>query len=138
MQSGILELRNIKEIMATHNRPLSPHLQVYRLPLTGLISITHRITGVLLSLGLFLFLAVVVSIAAGESSYNALQSFLGSWLGLVLYWGFIYALFFHLVHGFRHLLWDVGETFDRNTLNRYALFELIASALLLLLTFLLL
>ncbi len=124
--------------MAANNRPLSPHLQVYRLPLTGLISITHRLTGVLLSLGLILFVYVLYAIAAGEDAYNALQLFMSFWLCQLVYWGFIYALFFHVCHGVRHLLWDVGKTFARETLNRYAVIELIASAVLVLITYFLL
>jgi succinate dehydrogenase / fumarate reductase cytochrome b subunit len=119
------------------NRPLSPHLQVYRLPLTGLISITHRITGVLLSMGLALFAYVLFAIANGESSYQSMQDFMAFWPLQLLYWGFIYALFFHLCHGIRHLLWDIGKSFDRATLTRYALLELAGSAILTLVTFLL-
>jgi succinate dehydrogenase / fumarate reductase cytochrome b subunit len=124
--------------MAANNRPLSPHLQVYRLPLTGLMSIAHRITGVLLSLGLILFVYVLYAIAAGEDVYNALQVFMSFWLCKLVYWGFVYALFFHVCHGLRHLLWDVGKTFARETLDRYALVELMASAVLALITFYLL
>lgn len=119
------------------NRPLSPHLQVYRLPLTGIISITHRMTGVMLSMGLILFVYVLFAIAAGEGMYQAMQAFMAFWLFKLVYWGFIYALFFHLCHGTRHLIWDIGKTFERDTLNRYALLELIASAVLTLVTFLL-
>jgi len=119
------------------NRPLSPHLQVYRLPLTGLISITHRMTGALLAFGLLLFVLLVFSIAAGESAYASMQSLMAHPLSRLAYWGFIYALFFHLCHGVRHLLWDMGRTFERVTLNRYALYELAASAVLTLITFVL-
>ena len=121
--------------MTTNNRPLSPHLQVYQLPLTGLISITHRITGVFLSIGLLAIVGLLLAIAAGESSYNALQAGLSVWYWQIIFWGFIYALYFHLAHGVRHLLWDIGNTFDKATLNRYASYELIASVLLFLLTF---
>ena len=117
------------------NRPLSPHLQVYRLPLTGIISITHRMTGVMLSMGLVLFVYVLFAIAAGEGVYQAMQAFMAFGLFKLMYWGFIYALFFHLCHGSRHLIWDIGKTFDRDTLNRYALIELVVSAVLTLVTF---
>lgn len=117
------------------NRPLSPHLQVYRLPLTGLISITHRITGVLLSFGLLLFAYMLFAMAGGEGTYQAMQTFMSFWLAQWVYWGFIYALFFHLCHGIRHLFWDVGKTFERATLTGYALLELACSAILTLLTF---
>lgn len=117
------------------NRPLSPHLQVYRLPLTGIVSITHRMTGVMLSMGLVLFLCILIAIAGGESLFLGMQSFMSYWLFKLVYWGFIYAMFFHLCHGTRHLIWDIGKTFDRDTLDKYALYELIASASLTLITF---
>lgn len=121
--------------MTVNKRPLSPHLQVYRLPFTGVLSISHRITGVLLSIGLILFVCLLFSIAGGEASYAAMQSFMAFPVLKGLYWGFIFALFFHLCHGIRHLFWDVGKTLDRSTLDLYATFELIAAVLLTLFTF---
>ncbi|QWF72159.1 succinate dehydrogenase, cytochrome b556 subunit [Methylomonas paludis] len=116
--------------MPANNRPLSPHLQVYRLPLTGLISITHRITGVLLCLGLLGIVAVLYSIAAGVAGYAAMQSLMSFWLSQLVFWGFIYALLFHICHGIRHLIWDAGKSFELLSLQRYAVYELIASLLL--------
>lgn len=112
------------------NRPLSPHLQVYRLPLTGLISISHRITGVLLSLGLILFAYMLLMLAAGERAYQAMQALLAIREIQWFYWGFVYALFFHLCHGIRHLIWDSGASFEKETMNRYAVIELLASIVL--------
>ena len=121
--------------MATNtNRPTSPHLQVYRLPLTGIISITHRITGLLLSAGLIFFVYIITSVAGGATSYAAMQELTSVWLVKLIYWGFIYALFFHLCHGVRHLIWDAGKSFDRDTLDRYALIELGCSLILTLIT----
>ena len=91
-------------------------------------------TGVLLAMGLILFVYLLFAIAAGEGAYSAMQSFMSFWLCKLVYWGFIYALFFHLCHGIRHLIWDVGKSFDRATLNRYAIYELITSVLLTLVT----
>ena len=112
------------------NRPTSPHLQAYKLPLTGIISISHRITGVLLSAGLIIIVYMISAVAGGSASYADMQSIMGSWLIKPLYWGFIYALFFHLCHGMRHLIWDSGQSFDRETLDKYALIELGASVIL--------
>jgi len=121
--------------MATNTkRPTSPHLQVYKLPLTGIISITHRMTGVLLSAGLIFFVYMISSVAGGATTYAAMQEFMSPWLIRLIYWGFIYALFFHLCHGVRHLIWDAGKSFDRDTLNRYALIELGCSLVLTLFT----
>jgi succinate dehydrogenase / fumarate reductase, cytochrome b subunit len=114
--------------MTTHsNRPTSPHLQAYKLPLTGIISISHRITGVMLSVGLVITVYMISAVAGGSASFADMQNIMGSWLIKPLYWGFIYALFFHMCHGVRHLIWDAGQSFDKETLNRYALIELIAS-----------
>ncbi|MDP1663839.1 MAG: succinate dehydrogenase, cytochrome b556 subunit [Methylobacter sp.] len=117
------------------NRPTSPHLQVYRLPLTGIISITHRMTGVMLTAGLILFVYVISALAGGADSYAAMQEVMNLWLLKLVCWGFVYALFFHLCHGVRHLIWDAGNSFELETLNRYAMIELVASLTLTLMTF---
>lgn len=116
--------------MSSSPRPLSPHLQVYRLPLTGLISITHRMTGVFLSLCLVLLLALLVVLALGESSYIAMQQLMDFWLFKLVYWGIIFSLYFHLCHGLRHLLWDAGKGFVKADLQRLAFIELAATGLL--------
>lgn len=113
-----------------HSRPTSPHLQVYKLPVTGVISISHRITGALLSAGLLLIVAIFYAVSQGADAYATMQSMAGFWLGKLIYWGFIYALFFHLCHGIRHLCWDVGEGFEPSTLNKYAMIELAAALIL--------
>lgn len=113
-----------------HSRPTSPHLQVYQLPLTGIISITHRITGVLLSFGLLLVLALFYALSQGEAAYAAMQTITDGWPIKIIYWGFIYALFFHLCHGIRHLFWDLGAGFESDKLYRYAMIELVAALVL--------
>jgi succinate dehydrogenase / fumarate reductase cytochrome b subunit len=124
--------------MSTNNRPISPHLQVYKMPLTGILSITHRFTGVLLSSGLIFFVYILYALAGGSSTYAAMQTFTSQGLVHLIYWGFIYALFFHLCHGVRHLIWDTGKNFDRDTLNRYAFIELGVSLVLTLTTLIIL
>lgn len=116
--------------MRQTNRPLSPHLQVYKLPLTGIISITHRMTGVILALGLILYVASFFFILEGNGAFLELQSFLDSMLVRIALWYFIYALFFHLCHGIRHLLWDVGKGFDKDDMDRNAIIELALSLVL--------
>jgi succinate dehydrogenase / fumarate reductase cytochrome b subunit len=98
--------------MDPSNRPLSPHLQVYRPQLTSMLSILHRLTGVFLTAGLLLLSYWLVSAAAGQSWYDCAQWFLTSWLGYALLLGFSYALFFHLCNGIRHLFWDLGLGFE--------------------------
>jgi succinate dehydrogenase / fumarate reductase cytochrome b subunit len=101
--------------MSFPNRPVSPHLQVYRWQLTSVLSILHRAAGVALSVGAILLVAWLVAAAAGESAYSAMQRFLGSWLGLLLLFGWSAALFYHLCNGIRHLAWDTGYGFDLRT-----------------------
>jgi len=108
-------------------RPLSPHLQIYRLPVTALLSITHRITGVLLTLGLVLLALGLMAAAAGPVSYVKFQAFLTGYVGQMLLWGWLYALFFHLCHGVRHLVWDTGNGFTREHLNIIAYLEIAMS-----------
>jgi succinate dehydrogenase / fumarate reductase cytochrome b subunit len=116
--------------MTQNNRPLSPHLQVYKLPLTGIISITHRMTGVVLALGLMMYIYSFYSILQGNESYLALQSLLNNTLVSIAVWFFMYALFFHLCHGIRHLIWDVGRSFDKESMDRNAVIELVVSLVL--------
>ncbi|MDE0800125.1 MAG: succinate dehydrogenase, cytochrome b556 subunit [Rhodospirillaceae bacterium] len=114
--------------MATQNRPLSPHLQVYRLPLTALMSITHRITGVGLTFGTLLLAWWVTAASYGKPEFEQVQAFLGSWIGLTLLLGFSFALFFHLCNGLRHLFWDFGRYFELHETRRADVFVLIGAA----------
>lgn len=112
------------------NRPLAPHLQIYKLPLTGLVSISHRITGIFLTLGLLLFVYILFAIARGEGAFIETQEFLNWPIIKLVYWGFIYSLCLHLVHGIRHLLWDIGVGFGLHMMNSLAILELGLSLLL--------
>ena len=98
--------------MTRDNRPLSPDLQIYRPQLTSVLSITHRLTGVALSIGSPLLVFWLIAAAAGPATYTALHGFLASWLGLLLLLGWTFSLFFHLCNGIRHLFWDAGHGFD--------------------------
>jgi succinate dehydrogenase / fumarate reductase cytochrome b subunit len=111
-----------------HNRPISPHLQIYKLPLTAIISISHRLTGVFLSAGLIGLVFIIGQITLGEENFNYMQTALHTIPCRILIIGFVYALMFHLCHGLRHLLWDAGQTFSREKLTYYALIELFISA----------
>ncbi|CAA7623833.1 succinate dehydrogenase, cytochrome b556 subunit [Magnetospirillum sp. UT-4] len=98
--------------MSTRSRPLSPHLQIYRLPLLAIMSITHRVTGVALVAGLFVLAWWLGCAAAGPESFAFAQDLVGSWIGRLALFGWSVALFFHLGHGVRHLLWETGWGFD--------------------------
>lgn len=93
-------------------RPLSPHLQVYRPQITSVLSILHRITGVALTIGTILLTWWLVAAAYGPEPFADAQAFLGSWFGQLLLWAFTFCLFYHLCNGIRHLLWDFGWGFE--------------------------
>ena len=96
-------------------RPLSPHLQIYKPQLTALMSISHRLSGVFLSLSSLILVYWLMAVAAGESAYQQAQNLFNSWLGLVLLFGWSLALFYHLCNGIRHLSWDIGLGMDIKT-----------------------
>lgn len=100
--------------MSSIKRPLSPHLQIYRLPLLALTSITHRITGVGLSAGLILVSCWLAALAKGPDAYAAIHGLIVSLPGRVVMFGFSAALFFHLANGIRHLVWDTGRGLELN------------------------
>jgi len=93
-------------------RPLSPHLQIYRWQLTMVLSIIHRATGVALAAGTILLIALLLALAAGSDAYQSVRAFCSSWPGLLLLFGWTWALCFHMFNGLRHLLWDVGWGFE--------------------------
>ena len=104
--------------MASADRPLSPHLQVYRPQITSVLSITHRLSGVALSAATLLFTYWVGAAAYGPDAFARAQSLMGSWFGLLVLFGFTIALFFHMANGVRHLFWDIGKGFELKTLRR--------------------
>lgn len=120
--------------MATRSdRPLSPHLQIYRPQLTSALSIFHRITGVVLTLGTLLLTAWVVAAASGPEAFAAVQGFIGSIPGYLVLFGWSVALFYHLGNGIRHLVWDAGYGFELTTVYRGGYAVLAATAVLTLL-----
>jgi len=101
--------------MSTSNRPLSPHLQVYRPQLTSVLSISHRATGVALAAGAVLLVVWLLALAGGPESYASASSVLGSLPGKAVMFLFTLALFYHLCNGIRHLFWDAGYGFELAT-----------------------
>jgi succinate dehydrogenase / fumarate reductase cytochrome b subunit len=107
-----------KRDMDTGGRPLSPHLQVYKLPLTSVLSITHRMTGVALAVGTLLLVWWLVAAATSVDAFDLVQKIIGHWGGRLLLFGWSYALFFHLCNGIRHLFWDMGKGFELTTVGK--------------------
>jgi succinate dehydrogenase / fumarate reductase cytochrome b subunit len=98
--------------MEITNRPLSPHLQIYRPQITAVLSITHRATGVFLAIGTLLLVYWLFSLARGPEAYAGAQALLGSWIGQIALFAWTLAFFYHLCNGIRHLFWDMGRGFD--------------------------
>ena len=98
--------------MQNKNNPLSPHLQIYRWHVSSLLSITHRIVGVINIIAVTFICAWILSLLFGENSYELtymlLNSFLGKFLVIFLCWSFS----FHILNEIRHLFWDLGYGFD--------------------------
>ncbi len=99
----------------SRNRPISPHLQVYKIQITSALSILHRITGGALVVGTVLLVYWLGAIAAGPEAYATAQAILGSFLGKLALFGWSWALFYHLGNGIRHLFWDAGYGFELPT-----------------------
>lgn len=97
------------------NRPLSPHLQVYRPQLTSILSITHRGTGIFLALGALYLVCWLLAIASGPDAYASVSAFSASIVGRLLLLGWTFSLFYHLANGIRHLVWDAGIGLDLKT-----------------------
>jgi len=104
--------------MASHDRPLSPHLQIYRWQITSVLSILHRLTGVALAIGTLVLVYWLIAAAMGVEEFATAQVLVGSFLGRLLLFGWSLALFYHLANGIRHLVWDMGAGFELATATR--------------------
>lgn len=98
--------------MNNSQRPISPHLFIYRWPMTMTVSILHRVTGMTLSVGLVVFVAWLLAAAAGPDAYAQFAAVLGSVPGRIFLVLWTATLFFHLANGVRHLFWDLGMGFE--------------------------
>ena len=113
--------------MSTEGRPLSPHLTIYRWPITMILSILHRITGVALSVGLIVYVLWLESIAYDFIPFDGVATIMSSWIGQLLLLGWCFSFFFHLCNGVRHLVWDTGRLFEKKQVDQSAWIVLIAS-----------
>ena len=108
-------------------RPLSPHVQVYRWPLSMALSITHRITGVGLGIGTLLMTGWLLAAATSESGFERFQYFLGSAVGIFLLFCWSLALVFHMLTGLRHLWMDTGRGYDEKAYEHSGMAVLVAT-----------
>jgi len=114
--------------MTSRTRPLSPHLQVYRLPMLALMSISHRATGVVLAIGSVLLAYWLASAAYGPTAYATAAAVIGSPIGYLVLFGFTVALYYHLCNGIRHLVWDAGWGFEIPQAYKSGYIVLVATA----------
>ena len=103
--------------MNDFNNPLSPHLQIYRWHISSLLSITHRIAGVINLLALIFIFFWLIALSLGESNYESFLLIINSFFGKFILIGFSWSMSFHLLSGLRHLVWDLGYGFEIKTAN---------------------
>lgn len=105
---------------ATRGRPLSPHLTVYRWPVTMTVSILHRVTGGALYFGTLLVAWWLIAAATSESYFDFVNAVYGSWIGRLILFGYSWALVHHMLGGLRHLIWDTGAGLEKHRASRLA------------------
>lgn len=122
--------------MATGERPLSPHLEIYRPQITSILSITHRLTGVALAAGALLLTYWLAAGVYGPDAFARAQDFMASIPGRFLLLGWTFSLFFHMCNGVRHLFWDAGKGFELPTVRLTGAMVMIVSVVLTVLSWL--
>ncbi|MGH8026060.1 MAG: succinate dehydrogenase, cytochrome b556 subunit [Pseudoxanthomonas sp.] len=116
--------------MATRQRPLSPHLQVYRWQIQMATSIVHRTTGIILTVGALLISAALLALSSSSEAWEHVRRLAGSWLGLAVLFGWTWAFAYHLLNGIRHLVQDAGFGFSIPAFIRNGWLSVIGSLLL--------
>ena len=113
----------------SQNRPLSPHLQVYKFIPTMAMSIIHRITGGAMYFGTLLVAWWLIAAASGKEYFDWVNGIYGSWFGLIVLFGYTWVLIHHMLGGLRHFMWDLGYGFDKHFTTKLAKALPVASAL---------
>ena len=113
--------------MNDSKNPLSPHLQIYRWHISSLLSITHRISGVINLLALILIFFWLIFLSLGENNYQSFLLIINSFIGKFILIGFTWSMSFHLLSGIRHLVWDLGYGFEIRTANITGVIVIISS-----------
>ena len=116
--------------MPDNQNPLSPHLQIYRWHISSLLSITHRISGVINLLALILIFFWIIILSLGEKNYELFLISINSFFGKFILIGFSWSMIFHLLSGIRHLVWDLGYGFEIKTANISGIIVIIFSLVL--------
>ncbi len=116
--------------MTKEGRPLSPHLTIYRWPITMMLSILHRISGFALAVGFIVFVAWLEAIAFESVPFETFSAALQSTFGQLALFGWLFCFFFHLANGIRHLIWDSGHLLEKQQADTSAWFVLLATVVL--------
>ena len=116
--------------MNDSNNPLSPHLQIYRWQISSLLSIAHRISGVINLVALILIFFWLIVLSFGETNYELFLLTINSFFGKFILIGFTWSMIFHLLSGIRHLAWDLGYGFEIKTANISGIIVIIFSLVL--------
>jgi succinate dehydrogenase / fumarate reductase cytochrome b subunit len=116
--------------MINNQNPLSPHLQIYRWHISSLLSITHRISGVINLFSLILIFLWIIVLNLGESNYDSFLLMINSFIGKFFLIGFTWSMSFHSLSGIRHLIWDLGYGFEIKTANISGIIVIISSLVL--------
>lgn len=116
------------------NRPLSPHVFIYRWPLNAMLSILHRATGAALGASLALITWWFLALAISPEYFAVANWVLTSWIGILVLLASLVAVWFHFVHGIRHLIWDTGSSFGKKRVTRSGQIALVVAALLVIVT----
>jgi succinate dehydrogenase / fumarate reductase cytochrome b subunit len=103
--------------MIDNQNPISPHLQIYRWHISSLLSITHRIAGIVNLLALILMFFWLLAFSLGESNYELFLLAINSFFGKFILIGFTWSMSFHIFSGIRHLVWDMGYGLEIKTAN---------------------
>ncbi len=113
--------------MTDNQNPISPHLQVYRWHISSLLSIAHRILGVINLLSLISIFSFLLILSFGENYYDIFLTFINTFFGKFILIGFTWSMCFHLLSGVRHLVWDMGYGFEIKTANLSGILVIILS-----------
>ena len=115
------------DIKPSADRPLSPHLQIYRLTMPFLMSGFHRVTGVVLYFGMLIPAAWLLAAASGPDWFDSVNGLIGTFLGRLVLFGYTWGLIHHMLGGVRHLIWDTGRGLDLVSIEIFAWATLIGS-----------
>lgn len=113
--------------MNRNDRPLSPHLSIYRWPVTMVSSILHRASGIAMSVGFIVLVGWLFDAASGPETYAGFVAVMGSGFGKLLLAGWSLAFFYHLANGIRHLAWDTGRGFEKSRASATAWLVIVAA-----------